>query len=129
MPYWRLYYHVIWSTRRRDPWLIDDLPLLVENAMRNRLHALGVLIHGIALMPDHVHLAVSIPPSRSIASVVSQSKGAPSFLVRQQHADPEDERSFTWQQGYGVLSFSEKSLTIVLQYLHNQKTHHAEGTL
>ena len=79
MPYWRLYYHVIWSTKCRDPWLVDDLPLLIENAMRNRLHALGVLIHGIALMPDHVHLAVSISPSRSIALVVSQSKGLPLF--------------------------------------------------
>ena len=129
MAYWRLYYHVVWSTKRRDPWIVEDLPALVENAMRHRLHALDVLIHGVGIMPDHVHLALSIPPHRSIAEVVGQGKGAASFLIRQQYADPDDETSFTWQAGYGVFSLSEKALPGVLSYLANQKTHHETGDL
>lgn len=129
MAYWRLYYHVVWSTKNRDPWIVDDFQALAENAMRNRLHTLGVLIHGIGIMPDHVHLALSIPPHRSISEIVGQSKGAASFLTRQQHAAPDDDTSFTWQTGYGVFSFSETALPGVLSYLANQKTHHETGTL
>lgn len=129
MAYWRLYYHVVWSTKNRDPWIVDDRQTLVENAMRNRLHALDVLIHGVGIMPDHVHLALSIPPHRAIADVVGQGKGSASFLIRQQYADPEDDTSFTWQAGYGVFSFSETALPDVLSYLANQKSHHETGEL
>ena len=129
MAYWRLYYHLIWSTKNRDPRITDELQALVENAMRNRLHALGVLIHGIGIMPEYVHLALSIPPRHSISVVVAQSKGAASFLARQQYADPDDDTSFTWQTGYGVFSFSETALPEVVSYLANQKTHHETGEL
>jgi len=36
---------------------------------------------------------------------------------------------FYWQDEYGVLSFGEKNLSSVVRYIHNQKQHHADGTL
>lgn len=36
---------------------------------------------------------------------------------------------FYWQTEYGVLSFGEKNLSSVVAYIHNQKEHHAKGTL
>ncbi len=36
---------------------------------------------------------------------------------------------FYWQDEYGVMSFSERNLASVVRYIHNQKKHHADGTL
>ena len=36
---------------------------------------------------------------------------------------------FYWQDEYGVLSFGERNLAAVVRYIHNQKQHHADGTL
>jgi putative transposase len=33
-----------------------------------------------------------------------------------------------WQTGYGVVSFGTKDLKWVIEYVRNQKEHHAKGT-
>jgi hypothetical protein len=33
---------------------------------------------------------------------------------------------FRWQEGYGALSFGERSLETVAAYVHNQPRHHRE---
>jgi hypothetical protein len=38
-----------------------------------------------------------------------------------------DER-FAWQEGYGVLSYGEKAIASVLDYIARQKEHHANGS-
>ena len=36
---------------------------------------------------------------------------------------------FRWQDEYGVLSFGERNLASVVRYIHNQKQHHADGSV
>jgi putative transposase len=87
--------------------------------------ALQCLPHAIGGMPDHIHIAIPIPPKLSIATVVGQLKGASSHHVNDLHA----EGSFAWQAEYGVLSFSEKSLSAIVAYINNQEKHHAANDL
>ncbi len=90
MPYWRLYYHIVWATRRRTPWLEGDAADIVEASMRSHLHALRGLVHGVAVMHDHVHVAVSPPPSVLLSDAVGRIKGRSSNLVRLRHPDLAD---------------------------------------
>ena len=128
MPYWRLDYHVVWATRRRTPWLEGDAADVVEAAIRSHLHALRGLVHGVAVMPDHVHVAVSLPPSVSLSDAIGQTKGRSSNLVRVRHPRLADE-GFSWQGDYGVISFSETGLRQVQAYIANQESHHRENTV
>jgi putative transposase len=34
-----------------------------------------------------------------------------------------------WQDGYGVVSFGTKDLPWIVEYIQNQKEHHAKGTI
>lgn len=70
MPCWRLFYHIVWSTKGREPWLVGERAALAEWALRHRMREPSVYIHGLSIMPDHVHVAVSIPPDARISSVV-----------------------------------------------------------
>ena len=51
-----------------------------------------LLLHGFAVMPDHVHLLFS--PSATLEQTVGLIKGGYSFAVRQQYIGP------VWQESY-----------------------------
>ena len=79
-------------------------------------------MHAIGTMPDHVHVAISIPPRVAIAQVVSRLKGSTSY--RFGHDDRKE--SWTgWQAEYGVISITEKVLPDVVEYVRNQPQRHA----
>ena len=81
--------------------------------------------HAIGGMSDHIHIAISIPPKLAVATLIGQLKGASSHHVDKTYTDG----SFMWQTEYGVFSFSEKALPSIVNYINNQKHHHAENTL
>jgi len=115
MPYWKLYYHFVWSTKNRLS-LIN--PILEQD--------MGGFVHTVGGMEEHVHLAVSIPPKIALAKFIGDVKGNSSHYVN--HVVKPD-FEFYWQDEYGVLSFGERNLASVVRYIHNQKQHHADGTL
>ena len=128
MPYWRLFYHLVWATRGREPLVGDREERIILKSFQASLDRLRVMPHAIGMMPDHVHIAASIPPSVLIADVVKQLKGASTHAVNHEEGVP-PEQPFAWQGEYGVLSFSERALPDVVAYVHNQRGHHANGQL
>jgi putative transposase len=124
MPYWRLFYHLIWATKDRNP-MIDDAMwpelrrLLLLTAHKNELK-----IHGVGGIADHVHVAVSIPPSMPVGTAVGRLKGSSSRILSQSLGT-----DFSWQAEYGVVSFAERHLPPVLAYISGQPRHHAANRL
>jgi putative transposase len=125
MPHWRLFYHVVWGTKYRLPLIESAWEDDLYGYIRGKATALECIPHAINGMPDHVHLAISVPPKLSVATLIGQLKGASSHHVNQNYMDG----SFLWQAEYGVLSFSEKSLHKIVSYINNQKKHHADQLL
>ncbi len=122
MPYWRLFYHAVWATKHRLPliesiWEEDLYGYLWGKA--TALECIPDAIHGMA---DHIHVVISIPPKLSIATTIGQLKGASSHRVNEVFVS---HHSFAWQAEYGIFSFSERSLPRVVEYVRNQKQHHA----
>jgi putative transposase len=125
MPYWRLFYHAVWATKNRlaliDPSWENDL----YGYLWGKATALECIPHAIGGMPDHIHVAISIPPKLAVATLIGRLKGSSSHYINERYAHG----SFMWQAEYGVLSFSEKALLSIVAYINNQKEHHAENTL
>lgn len=72
-------------------------------------------------MPDHIHVLASFRPSMSPAEFVQQLKGSSSHFITHQL-----DQGFEWQEDYAVLSVSEKDVPRVIEYIKNQKQHHAQ---
>ena len=125
MPYWRLFYHVVRSTKRREPTISSEAETIIKQSIRSTIGAMECALHAIGFMPDHVHVAVSIPPTIAISDIVGRMKGASAHAVNKVMPTA----SFGWQSEYGVLSFGEKALTDVIAYIKDQKTRHATGPL
>jgi putative transposase len=124
MPYWRLFYHLIWATKDRAPLIPLEVWPELERLLRLTAHKNQLIVHGVGGVADHVHLAVSIPPALSVSSAVGRLKGSSSRMLSQHLA-----HGFGWQAEYGVVSFAERHLPPVLAYITDQPRHHANNTL
>jgi hypothetical protein len=76
-------------------------------------------------METHVHLALSIEPFVGISELIGDLKGASSREVNKEKGY----KALEWQRGFGVVSFGRKNLPMVLEYIANQKEHHAKGSV
>ncbi|MBL8097711.1 MAG: IS200/IS605 family transposase [Anaerolineales bacterium] len=126
MTYWRLHYHLIWSTRDREPSLILEREKMFYSVLYKKAEELDIKIHAAGNVEDHAHVVASIPPKLSIADCVRHLKGASAYAIN--HMDGSDGQ-FKWQAGYGALTIGEKSLPIVMEYAAKQKEHHKNGNV
>ena len=125
MPYWRLFYHITWGTKNRLALIEPAWEADLYGYLWGKATALECIPHAIGGMPDHVHVAISIPPKQSVATVIGQLKGASSHHINENYTNG----SFAWQAEYGVVSFSEKALPTIVDYVRNQKKHHSDNTI
>ena len=126
MALWRLYYHLVWTTKDRHPFITADIEPVLYGYIIGKAHALGCITHAIGGIENHVHLVVSIPPKLSISDFVKGIKGSSAQHLNYGLDQPIPH--FTWQRGYGIFSLGSKQLTQAVTYVQNQKMHHCQGT-
>jgi putative transposase len=127
MPFQVCFYHLIWTTRHREPLISSDIEPLIITTIRNKSKELRSTIHAINAVEDHIHVAVSIALSVAVSDWVKQAKGVSAYEVNSTY--PDLPTRFGWQKSYGVLTFGAKQLSLVQQYIEKQKQHHQSGTL
>jgi putative transposase len=73
---------------------------------------------------DHVHLLVEYPPKVAVAALVNSLKGVSSRLLRQQRPDIRKRyrKGVLWSPNYFASSCSGAPISIVRQYIEQQKT-------
>ncbi|HET9661219.1 MAG TPA: IS200/IS605 family transposase [Thermomicrobiales bacterium] len=125
MPYWKLNYHLVWSTRQRVPVLNGEMGRVAKASILASATKLGVRVHSISVQPDHVHLAFAAPPKWSVADIAQRVKGSSSHHLGKEFG----EAWMGWQAEYGVVGFGEQSLGRVIRYVANQEEHHREDRL
>jgi REP element-mobilizing transposase RayT len=120
-----LQYHLVFSTKHREPWLRPDdqdriWAYLGGIARDNRLTA--VLVGGMA---DHVHILLGVPAAIAVSEAVKRIKGGSSGWIKQNIFGC---RGFAWQDGYGAFSVSKSAEERVKQYIRDQHEHHRVKT-
>jgi putative transposase len=117
--------HVIFSTRDRTPFIspesASDLYAYLATVVRNT----GCECFRVGGVADHVHLAIRLARTTSIAKVVEESKASSSKWIKTQAGIPAD---FAWQKGYGAFSVGPKDLDALCDYIDSQEEHHRSRT-
>jgi putative transposase len=126
MPYWQLYYHIVWSTRGREPTITLAIEPLIHDFIRVKAIGLGCIVYALNGMSDHIHLVASIPPTIAIATCIGQIKGVTTakYNKRAQTREP-----IYWQEEYGIFSVDRKRLPGLIAYVEGQKQHHANNEI
>src|SRR5262245_23696996 len=115
MPFWRCYYHLIWTTKGREPLITANLEPILFGAIEAKAKTLGCTLLGINAVSDHIHVAVTMPPTLCIADWMKHVKGASSREINEGQSDTL--ARFRWQSGYGALTFGQKVMPDVLEYI------------
>ena len=126
MAYTKLFYHAIWSTKHREPIITPDIEYQIHSYITKKALNLGGIVYAINGISDHVHLAVSIPPSISISKYIGQIKAVASVRINQSGLC---DQKFYWQTSYSIFTFRESELPGIIRYIKRQKQHHAQGPL
>ena len=126
MPFWRLYYHLVWATKDREPLIRPEIEERLYAYTIRKAAELGVYVYAINGWYDHVHLLVAIPPKHAVADLVKRLKGSSSHYLN--HAGGLD-FEFGWQRGYGALTLGEGQRPKAEAYVRDQKGHHGQQTV
>ncbi len=123
MALWRLYYHLVWATRQREPFITTRVEPYLQGYILGKSDELDCLLHAIGGIEDHLHLIVSVPPKLALADFVKRIKGR--YLRGKSELALAE---FNWQGGYGAFSLDSKQLEPAVTYVRGQKEHHRQGT-
>jgi putative transposase len=114
--------HLVFSTKHRHPWLKEALGPSLFAYMAGTVRSLdGCECYRVNGVEDHVHLAVRLSRTTTVADLLQHVKANSSRWIKQQENGPVD---FAWQRGYASLSIYYRDLDVALAYIDGQEEHH-----
>ncbi len=126
MPFTKVYLHLVWTTKNRNPYLNTFLirAKVWEHIFQNA-KSKSILIDTINGFSDHCHCLIRLKPDQTIQSIMHLIKGESSFWVNKQDLLSDTPYThFEWQDEYYVVSVSPRALSSVRNYINNQEEHH-----
>jgi REP element-mobilizing transposase RayT len=126
MSYTKLRYHVIFGTKYRRPILHNRIESACWKMLLKHTRDLGGTPIAIGGVPDHVHLLAGLPSTLALSDYAKMAKRRTTRTLRA--AFPHLSK-FKWQVGFGGFTANPYGLDGLIDYIHNQKRHHAEDTL
>lgn len=133
---YRCHYHVVWCPKYRrkvitslDPTLhnppIDGDPGPVDERLKQIIRDVcdetGSELLELETMPDHVHLLVDCDPQYGINRLIRLIKGRTSRYLRREFPSLKRRIPTLWTNRYFVAAVGGAPLTIVKQYIENQR--------
>ena len=117
--------HVIFSTKDRHPFLYQDTRPKLHAYLATVARNIGCEAYRVGGVADHVHLAIRLSRTVTIADLVQDLKTSSSKWVKAQSPDL---ATFSWQRGYGCFSVGPSGLEPLRAYIDDQEKHHETRT-
>jgi len=123
MSWVRVYMHMVFSTKNRQPFLnSSELRRNVFEHIKNNAEEKGIWLDCINGYQEHAHCLISLGKEQTISKVAQLIKGESSYWINQHNLTSE---KFVWQDDYWIVGVSESHLESVRKYIHNQEIHHS----
>ncbi|HEX4851270.1 MAG TPA: IS200/IS605 family transposase [Puia sp.] len=125
MGYTKIWIHLVWATKKREPVLNKDLRIQLFRHIRENAREKNIYMDFINGYVDHVHILISLAPDQTVAKVVQLIKGESSYWINKNNLTAQ---KFEWQDDYFAVSVSESGTDKVREYIKNQEEHHRKKT-
>ena len=118
---WVCKYHIVFSPKYRRKIIYYQLRKDIQQYIRDLCKWKGVEIIEGKMMPDHVHLLLSIPPKYSVSSFMGYLKGKSAMMIFEKHGNLKYKfgNKHFWATGYYVSTVGRNRRAIE-QYIRNQ---------
>ena len=84
---WMCKYHIVFTPKYRRKIIYNQYKEDIGRILRQLCSYKGVEIIEGHLMPDHIHMLVSIPPKYSVSSIMGYLKGKSALMIFDKHAN------------------------------------------
>lgn len=118
---YNLNYHFIWRPKYRRSVLTDEIGNRLKELIVEKADELSITIKAFEVMPDHVHLFVSAPPTASPHWMVQQFKGKTSRVLREEFPHLKSKLPTLWTRSYYCESVGHISEETIRKYVEDQK--------
>jgi REP element-mobilizing transposase RayT len=117
--------HVIFSTKERCPCLGTDIRGDLHAYLSTVARNAGCECFRVGGVSDHVHLAMRLSRTLTIAKLIETLKTSSSKWLKSQ---TKTMGGFAWQRGYGCFSISPADVETLCEYIDRQEEHHRTRT-
>ena len=114
-------YHFVWCPKYRRKVLVGSVAKRLSVLLKQKASELSVTIEAIEIMPDHVHIFVSAPPTLAPHHIAAQFKGFTSHQLRIEFPMLRSRLPTLWSRSYYVGACGHASESVVKMYIENQK--------
>lgn len=121
MSYLRIWVHLVWSTKNRQPFLEETIRRQVLDHLRNYALSKNIFIDHINGHVDHIHCLISLGAEQNIEKVVQLLKGESSFWINKNRLT---KLKFAWQNEYFATSVAHSQVDLLRSYIRDQEKHH-----
>ena len=118
---WMCKYHIVFTPKYRRKIIYNQYKADIRDIIKQLCSYKGVEIIEGHLMPDHIHMLVSIPPKYSVSSFMGYLKGKSSLMIFEKWGNMKYKyrnREF-WCRGYYVDTVG-KNTKKIKEYIANQ---------
>ena len=119
---WECKYHVVFIPKYRRKTLYGELRQHLGEVFRKLAMQKESRVEEGHLMPDHVHMMISIPPKYAVSQVIGYIKGKSAIHLARVYG--ERKRNFTgqhfWARGYFVSTVGRDE-TVIREYIRKQE--------
>ena len=119
---WECKYHVVFIPKYRRKVLYAELRRHLGEVFRSLARQKECAVEEGHLMPDHVHMLLSIPPKYSVAQVIGYMKGKSAIHIARTYMDRK--RNYVghhfWARGYYVSTVGRDE-QVIREYIRHQE--------
>jgi putative transposase len=119
--YSQLLFHIVFSTKNREPWIAPEVADRLYPYMGGIIRAEKGVLYDIGGIEDHVHMYLRWRTDASISDLMRTVKARSSKWV---HETFQSLDAFAWQEGYSVFTVSKSQEKAVKKYIAGQREHH-----
>lgn len=114
-------YHIVWCPKYRRKVLIDGVDARLKEIIQQTAKEKSVELIELEIMPDHVHLLLEVDPQYGVHRLIKYVKGVSSRKLRQEFAWLKSRIPTLWTHSYFISTVGGAPLTVIKQYIENQK--------
>ena len=119
---WECKYHVVFIPKYRKKAIFGLIRRDLGEVLRRLAEQRECCIEEGRLMPDHVHMMISIPPKHAVSQVIGYIKGKSAIYIARTYS--ERKRNFVgqhfWARGYFVSTVGRDE-EVIRAYIRNQE--------
>lgn len=112
---------IVWCPKYRRKVLADKVEIRLKELVQSICVERNFDLIEMEVMPDHVHLLIEVDPQFGIHKAVKLIKGTTSRVLRQEFPWLRSRIPSLWTNSYFVSTVGGAPLSVIKQYIENQK--------